>query len=417
MSGSGAGSNDSSMAGGMGSTGSSIQRKGRSNTPLIAALAVVIVILLVVVAGYSAGWFKTASTTSKGTGGCTLPTPGSLVGTGSTLVAPLMDVWESVYWTGTIVNYNALGSSAGITAITKKTVDYGASDAPLNGAQRGAAPGVLTVPESAGGVVPIYDLSGTGVTNLKFTGQILAQMFDGNLTMWNNSALQALNPTAHLPSTSITIVHRSDGSGTTFIWTSFLSAENTTWAHTWGKGTAWPTNITNGTQVGQAHNAGVAAYVQENPNTLGYVDLNYALSGGASVGIGSVKNPTGNYIVANVTNTASALADSPAAASLPVGSGDWYNVSLLNAPGAGDYPVTSLTYVFVYQNLSKAYSSYTLNQAENLVDFLHWIITSGQVYSKPLAYVPLPLAITAADNVTLNSITFDGNAIPVCVPT
>lgn len=391
-----------------------IQRKGRSQLPLIAALAAVVVVLLVVVAGFSAGWFKTSSSSSsKGTTGCTLPATSSLVGTGSTLVAPLMDVWESFYWTGSIVNYNALGSSAGITAITGKTVDFGASDAPLNHAQRVAATGVLTMPESAGGVVPIYNLpSSIGVSHLNFNGSVLASIFDGNITNWNATALQALNPTAHLPTAVITPVHRSDGSGTSFIFTSFLTLENKTWAKTWGKGTAWPTNISVG--VGETHNAGVAAYVAENSLTIGYVDLNYALTSGSSVGIGAVENPHGAFIVANVTNTASALADANPV--LPAGNGDWYNVSLLNAPGAGDYPITSLTYVLVYQNLSNAYPSYTLTKAENLVDFLHWVITTGQSYSKPLSYVPLPTSITSADNTTLNSITFDGAAIPVCIP-
>jgi phosphate ABC transporter phosphate-binding protein len=386
--------------------------------PLIAGVVVVIIVVLGLgIGGYSAGWFKTASTSTTGSAGCTLPAQTSIVGTGSTLVAPLMDVWESFYWTGTVVNYNALGSSAGITAITGKTVDFGASDAPLNPAQRGAAAGVLEMPESAGGVVPIYNLPstvyGTGQTHLNFNGTVLAAIFDRSITNWNSTALQALNPTAHLPNIGITPVHRSDGSGTTFIFTSFLSLDNQTWNQTWGKGTGWPTNISG--EVGQAHNAGVAAYVVENADTIGYVDLNYALTSGTPVGVGAVQNPKGAYIVANVTDTASALTDSNV--HLPAGNGDWYNVSLLNAPGAGDYPITSLTYLLFYQNLSKAYSSYTLANAENLVDFLHWVVTTGQSYSKPLFYVPLPTSITLADDVTINSVTFDGAVIPVCVPT
>lgn len=399
-----------------GSTGTPpvIQRKGGSQIPLIAAMAVVIVVLLVVVGAYAGGVFKTASHSTKGVAGCTLPTPTDLVGTGSTLVAPLMDVWESFYWTGTVVNYNALGSSAGITAITDKTVDYGASDAPLDGAQRHAAPGTLEFPESAGGVVPIYNLpSSIGVTHLDFNGTVLAEIFDGTITNWDDKAIAALNPTATMPNATITPVHRSDGSGTSFIFTSFLSLDNKHWAKTYGKSTAWPTNITVG--VGQTHNAGVTAYVAENPDTIGYVDLEYALTSGSSVITGAVQNPSGNYILANVTNTASALTD--VHPTLPAGNGDWYNVSLLNSPGSGDYPITSLTYTIVYQNLSAAYSSYTLTKAENLVDFLHWVITTGQTYSKPLSYVPLPAYITTADNVTLNSMTFDGKAIPVCVPT
>ncbi len=376
MSGAGTGNSGAGPGSTSGSGTPMIQRKaGKGQAILIAVMAVVIVGLLVGVVGYSAGWFKPASTATSGKGGCTLPTPTDIVGTGSTLVAPLMDVWEAFYWSGTVVNYNALGSSAGITAITGKTVDFGASDAPLSGAQRHAAAGVLEFPESAGGVVPVYNLpSSIGVTHLNFNGSVLAEIFDGAITNWDDKAITTLNPTATMPNATITPVHRSDGSGTSFIYTSFLSLENTHWAKTYGKSTAWPTNISVG--VGEGHNAGVAAYVAENSLTIGYVDLEYALTSGSSVGIGAVQNPSGGYIVANVTDTASALADTHL--TLPAGDGDWYNVSLLNAPGAGDYPITSLTYTIVYQNLSAAYPSYTLAKAENLVDFLHWVITSGQ---------------------------------------
>lgn len=415
MSNTGSGTGGAVQGGGTGSSGSVIIRKPRSQTPLIAAMGAVIVILLIVVAGYAAGWIKQPTSASvTGAGGCTLPTATSIKGTGSSLVAPLMDLWESLYRGGTVVNYNALGSSAGITAITGKTVDFGASDAPLNYAQRTAAAGVMTVPESAGGVVPLYNVAGTGETHLNFNGTLLAQIFMGTITNWNNSELQHLNPTAHLPNATITVVHRSDGSGTTFIFTSFLTADDSAWATAYGKGTAWPT-ISG--QVGQPHNSGVTSYVVETPNTIGYVDLNYALTSGASVSYGAVQNPHGSYITANVTNTASALADSSFTVPAGGGLGDWYNVSLLNAPGSGDYPITSLTYVFVYQNLSAAYGSYTLGNAENLVDFLHWIVYQGQVYAKPLSYVPLPASISASDNATLNSITFQGKAVPVCVPT
>ncbi|MGP8077108.1 MAG: phosphate ABC transporter substrate-binding protein PstS [Thermoplasmata archaeon] len=377
--------------------------------PALVTMGVVIVILIVVVAGFAAGWFKTSSTTATGVN-CSLPAVSDLVGTGSTLVAPLMDQWETSYWTGAVVNYNALGSSAGITAITGKTVDYGATDAPLDAAQEPAGSGFLTIPESAGGVVPIYNLPGIG--QLDFNGSVLADIFDGSITNWNNTPLQTLNPHVTLPDVTITPVHRSDGSGTTFIFTSFLTADNKVWAHTYGKGTAWPTNISG--EIGEGHNSGVSAYVVENADTVGYVDLNYALNAGSGIGIGEVQNPKGNFIYATVANTASALADSNVV--LPSGTSSWYDVSLLNAPGANDYPITSLTYVIVYQNLSVAYPTITLTHAENLVDFLHWILTTGQSYAAPLYYVPLPAAIVAHDNTTLASITFDGASIPVCVP-
>ncbi|MGP8158837.1 MAG: phosphate ABC transporter substrate-binding protein PstS [Thermoplasmata archaeon] len=377
---------------------------------MIAVVAVIIVVLLIVVVGYSAGWFNSKSSSSTGVG-CTLPSLVQLKGEGSTLVAPLMDQWAVSYWNGAAVTYDSAGSSAGIQAVTAKTVDFGASDAPLTYAQRAAAPGILTIPESAGGVVPIYNLAGIS-TSLNFNGSVLAQIFTGSITNWNNTALQALNPHVVLPVATIVPVHRTGGSGTTFIFTSFISLENAAWAHTYGKNTAWPTNITIG--VGASGNGGVASTVGTTPDSIGYVDLNYALNAASGVGVGSVQNPKGNFIHATVANTESALVDSNV--TLPTGTGDWYNVSLLNAPGANDYPITSLTYVLVYQNLN-AYSSYTLTNAENLVNFLHWIVTVGQNQSALLYYVPLTSAIVSADLTSINTMVFGTETIPVCVPT
>jgi len=399
-----------------------ITRRKRSRAGLYTAVAVIVIAAVALGAAWGAGWLKPASTAASncagpGAGPSVVATPAvtatanrlspstttpTILGAGSSLVYPLMYQWESVYSAAT-VNYLSVGSSAGITDITQKSVDFGASDAPLNGAQRGAAPGVLTIPESAGAVVPIYNLPGVGV--LKFNGTVLAEIYLGKLTNWNNTPLQTLNPAASLPNACIQVVHRSDGSGTTFIWTSYLSLENKTWSTQVGKGTTvnWPVG------TGQAKNAGVAGYVGKTPDSIGYVDLNYALNTGG-VTMGAVKNPAGNYISATVANSASALTD--ANPTLPSGGGDWYNVSLLNAPGANDYPITSLTYMFVYQNLSKAYPSYTLTNAEALVAFLNWTVTTGQSYSALLYYVPLPAYIVTADQTTIASMTFNGSPVP-----
>ncbi|HLM91939.1 MAG TPA: phosphate ABC transporter substrate-binding protein PstS [Thermoplasmata archaeon] len=378
-------------------------KRQTSKTPLYAAVAIVVVVIIVVAAGFYAGWFNSKSTTS-GTTGCAPPSGGSIKGAGSTLVYPLMYQWETVYGGGTAVNYESVGSSAGITDITQKTVDFGASDAPLNSAQRTALPATaVTIPESAGGVVPIYNVP--GVPTLNFNGTVLAEIYLGTVSNWNSTAIQTLNPGVTLPNAAISVVYRSDGSGTTFIWTSYLSLESASWESKVGKGTAvvWPVGS------GQPKNAGVAGYVQKTPDTIGYVDLNYALNGG--IQFGKVLNPAGHYILASVNNTASALKD--ANPTLPSGTGDWYNVSVLNAPGVGDYPITSLTYVFVYQDLSGAYgSSYTKTQAETLVDYLYWMVTTGQSYSAQLYYVPLPASIVAADETTIGSITFGGSAVP-----
>ena len=390
-----------------------IQRKSSGGrTALIAVIAVIIVVVLVLVVGYQAGWFSSKS--SSTTSGCTIPSGTTLLGAGSTLVYPLMYQWETVYGGGTVVNYEAVGSTSGINYITAKSVDFGATDAPLNPAQRAAAPGLLTIPESAGGVVPIYNLP--GVPTLNFNGSVLAQIYMGTITNWNNTALQQLNVGVTLPNATILPVHRSDGSGTSFIFTSFLSLDSAQWKSTYGKSTAFPTNISVGT--GQAKNAGVAGYVQKNSDTIGYVDLNYALNGGIQTG--KVENPSGKFILASVNNTASALKD--ANPTLPAGGADWYNVSVLNAPGATDYPITSLTYVVVYQDLSAAFtgaSAYTQTKATALVDFLLWMesATGGQSWAAQLYYVPLPASILSSAVTSIDSITFNGAAVPGCTPT
>jgi phosphate transport system substrate-binding protein len=404
-----------------------IQRKGSGRTGLYVAIAVIVVIALVVAGGYAAGWFKGSSTSTKSA--CAAPDPAvvsantatisglqaaaaatpaagqTLNGAGSTLVAPLMDAW-SIDYTNNTINYASVGSGAGIQDITSKTVDFGASDAPLSPTQRAAipSPGVVTIPESAGAAVPVYNLPSVSAT-LKFTGAILAAIYLGDITNWNNTALQAVNPGVTLPNACIIVVHRSDGSGTTFVWTSFLSAENTTWKSTIGYATSvnWPVGI------GSKGNSGVTQTVKSTQDAIGYVDINYALTNGVS--FGAVQNPAGNFIVANITNIASAIKD--ANPTLPAGNGDWYNVSVENAPGAHDYPLATFTYVFVYTDVGVAYgSSYTLTKAEALVDWLHWMVTAGQSYSAALYYVPLPSSIVSADLTTIGSLTYNGSPIP-----
>lgn len=399
-----------------------VRRKGSGRTGLYGAIAVVVIIVIVLGAGYSlAGWFKTAGSktgTSCGTGTSVVPavngpatsaqvTPAAetLNGAGSTLVAPLMFTWAASY-TNNTVNYASVGSGAGIADITQKTVDFGASDAPLNPTQRAAipSPGVVTIPESAGAAVPVYNLPSLSST-LKFTGAILAGIYLGKIINWNNTALQAVNPGVNLPNACIIVVHRSDGSGTTFVWTSYLSQENATWKSTVGYATSvsWPVG------AGSKGNSGVTATVKSTPDAIGYVDINYALTNG--VAFGAVQNPAGNFIVANLTNIASAIKD--ANPTLPSGTGDWYNVSVLNAPGTHDYPLATLTYVFVYKDVGVAYgSSYTLSKAEALVDFLKWMVTSGQGYASALYYVPLSSAVVNADLTTIGSLTYNGGAIP-----
>jgi len=401
-----------------------VRRKGSGHTGLYVAIAVIVILAAALGGAYATGVLKFAS---KGTTSCSSPTssvvPASepaatpavsaprapsitgqtVTGAGSTLVAPLMLTWATDY-TNNTVDYSSVGSGAGITDITEKTVNFGASDAPMSPTQSAAvktAGGIDTIPESAGAAVPVYNLPSVGAT-LKFTGAILAGIYLGQITNWNNSALQLVNPGVVLPNACIIVVHRSDGSGTTFVWTSFLSKENKTWNSTVGFGTSvnWPTGI------GSKGNSAVTATVKSTVDAIGYVDINYALTNG--VAFGAVQNPSGNFIVASITNIASAITDSHV--TLPKANASWYNVTVENAPGANDYPLATLTYVLVYQNQSAA--GYSLSSAEALVDFLHWIVTVGQSSAAPLYYVPLPSAIVASDQTTIDAITYNGLPVP-----
>jgi len=393
------------------STPSPIQRPSSSRNMMWAAVAVVVVVIVVLVVAWQAGVFGKASTNN---GSCT-PPAAKITGEGSTLVFPLMYFWGTTWATkaaGSSVNYASLGSGAGITAITGHTANFGASDAPLNPGQRAAAPGLMLLPESAGGVVPIYNVPGLSKP-LNFTGQVLAEIYNENITMWNDPAIKNINQGVNLPSSSIIPVHRSDGSGTTFIFSSYLALSSNFWAAKYGHATivSWP-NAPN-TEVASPGNSGVAASVKTTTDSIGYVDINYALSN--SISYGAVKNPQGNYILANLTNTASALADANPA--LPTPMADWYNVSVLNANGPGDYPIVSFTYLLVFQDMGKAFGSLiTQTQVENLVSFLHWIVTVGQQYAAQLFYIPLPASTVAYDQAEINSMVYNGQSFSVCVP-
>jgi phosphate transport system substrate-binding protein len=368
-------------------------RSAKSPTMAYIAVAVVIVIIVIVVlAGWQfGGWFKNSSTpASKSTPtGCTPPGAVALTGAGSTFVNPLMTVWETDD-TATQVNYESVGSGTGISDITAKTVDFGASDAPLNVSQHAAVPGILEMPEAAGGVTVIYNVPGL-TAPLNVNGSVLAQIFLGTITNWNNTPLQTLNPHVVLPVDTISVQYRSDGSGTTYAFTQFLSKDSATWASQVGYGTV----VVFPVRHGDKGSSGIAGTVSTTPYTIGYVD------------------PTGAFILPSVANTASAIVDSQV--TLPAGNGNWSGVSLINAPGAGDYPITTFTYLMFYPDPGVAYgSSYTLQKAENLVNFLNWTINQGQSYSEGLYYDVLPANVVAADEVTIKSMTFNGAAVPMC---
>ena len=397
-------------------------QKPKSNAAMFAVVAIVLIIVLVAVIGWQAGWFQPSHNTNPGPSmaacsysssgdptGAGSPAGQSLTAAGSTFVYPLMYTWEVDYAAATI-SYGSVGSGTGITYLGQKTIDFAASDAPLSPAQQATDPNVIQMPESAGAVSIIYNLPGISVP-VNFNGTILANIFLGTVTMWNDPSLIAINPGVSLPASSIVVVHRQDGSGTTFAFTKYLSSESPKWNTTIGFATK--VNWTLGT--GASGSGTLASTVQTTPYAIGYVDLEYALANG--VGYGKVQNPAGNYILPSLNTTTNAIKDHTGA--LPIGTDakDWYNVSIENEPGANDYPISTFTYLMAYQELSTLSTKsipFSLQQAQSLVTFWNWTIHYGQSYSATLYYVPLPANIVMADQSELALFTYSGAAVPHC---
>src|SRR5215813_5989538 len=217
----------------------------------------------------------------------------TLNGAGATFPFPLIDTWRVAYQKdhpNVNINYQSIGSGGGVKQFTAKTVDFGASDAPLNAQERQAAPGAVQIPETIGSVAVAYNVPGIPTKTLKFTGPVLANIFQGKKTKWNDPQIKALNPGVNLPAANIVVVHRSDSSGTTYVWTSYLSQESPSWNQTIGasKSVTWPTG------VGASGSEGVANTIKSSLNSIGYVELDYALTKGIPIAL--VKNPTGNFI-------------------------------------------------------------------------------------------------------------------------
>jgi phosphate transport system substrate-binding protein len=327
-------------------------------------------------------------------------------GAGSTFAFPLIDTWRVAYQKvnpNVNINYQSIGSGGGVKQFTSKTVDFGASDAPLSATEQKAAPGAVQIPALIGSVVPAYNIPSIA-KGLKFTGPVLADIFQGKIKKWNDPQIQVLNPGKSLPAADIVVVHRSDGSGTTFIWTSYLSKASPSWNQTIGasKSVPWPTGI------GAPGNEGVANAIKGSPNTIGYVELNYALTTGLPYGF--VKNPAGNFIEPSINSTKEAVSNMVTTKSLPAGDQSWTKVSLLNAPGPNSYPIASFTYLLLYKDLS---TNPNINQAKAkaLVDFISWAATSGQTFPAKLNYVPLPTSIVKNIQDTLKTMTFKGASL------
>jgi len=336
----------------------------------------------------------------------------SLLGAGATFPQPLIQKWTVTYnqlYPQVTISYSGIGSGGGIQQITAKTVDFGASDAPLTNAQLAAAPGLVLFPETLGGVAITYNLAAWGIpssTVLNFTSQVIAGIYMGQIIKWNDPALAALNPGVTLPSGHITAVHRSDGSGTTFAFTNFLSVTDPNWMAQVGFSTSvtWPVDTApNAFGVGAKGNPGVAGTVANTNGAIGYVDLIYAIQN--NLGVGAVKNAAGNWVVPTLQTilwAASNATGTPNPADL--------RLHIVNAQGPESYPISTYTYLLEYRDMSDN-PSVTLAQAQVLAHFFWWAIHDGQQYSTSLDYVPLPANVVAADEQLLLTLNYQGTLL------
>jgi phosphate transport system substrate-binding protein len=310
-------------------------------------------------------------------------------GAGATFPNPIYSKWFSEYnklKPNVRINYQPIGSGGGIRQITAETVFFGATDGPMTQEQLTAAPGkIVHLPTVLGADVPVYNLPGVGGA-LKFTGPVLADIFLGKVTKWNDPALAKLNAGVKLPATDITVVHRSDGSGTTYIWVDFLAKVSPEWKKRVGVATSvnWPTG------VGGKGNEGVSGLVRQVPGSIGYVELVYALQN--KIAYGSVQNAAGEFVQASVTSVTAAAA--AAAAKMPPD----FRVSITNAEGKGAYPVSSFTWLLLYENpKDKA-------QSKVMVDFMKWALSDGQKYATEMGYAPLPPEVVKMEMAALAKI-------------
>jgi phosphate transport system substrate-binding protein len=310
-------------------------------------------------------------------------------GAGATFPYPIYSKWFSEYnklHPNVEINYQSIGSGGGIQQVTKETVFFGATDGPMTAEQLQGAPGkILHFPTVLGAVVPVYNLPGV-TAELKFSGAALADIFLGKITKWNDPAIAKLNAGVTLPATDITVAHRADGSGTTYIWVDYLAKLSPEWKSKVGVATSvnWPTG------VGGRGNEGVSGLVKQTPGAIGYVELIYALQN--KIAYGSVMNASGEPIKASVETVTLAAAE--AAKAMPAD----FRVSITNAPGKGVYPISSFTWLLLYENAKdKA-------QAKTMVDFVKWALTDGQKYCADLGYAPLPEAVVKLEMAALAKI-------------
>ncbi len=315
-----------------------------------------------------------------------------LNGAGATFPYPIYSKWFSEYHTlhsDIEINYQSIGSGGGIRQITEGTVDFGASDMPMTDAQLKEAQDkrktkILNLPTVLGADVPAYNIPGVS-GEVKFTPEALAEIFLGKITKWNDKAITSVNPGVNFPDRDIVVAHRSDGSGTTFIWTDYLSKVSPDWESRVGRNTSvqWPIGL------GGKGNEGVAGLIRQMPGAIGYIELIYAVQN--KISYGSVKNSAGNFVKASLESVTAAAASAP---KMPAD----FRVSITNAPGKDAYPISSFTWLLVPQQSKDA------AKGKILVDYLNWMVTDGQKMTAALSYAPLPDSVVQKEKEAIKQV-------------
>jgi phosphate transport system substrate-binding protein len=315
-------------------------------------------------------------------------------GAGATFPYPIYSKWFDVYHTknpNLQFNYQSVGSGAGIKQVTEGTVDFGATDGPMNDDQLKAfqekhnGTGILHFPTVLGADVPTYNIPGV-TSALNFTPEALAGIFLGKVTKWNDPAITSSNKTVNLPAADIIVVHRSDGSGTTYIWTDYLSKVSEEWKSKVSKGTSvnWPVGL------GGKGNEGVTGLVKQTPNSIGYVELIYAVQN--NIPYGTVRNSSGNFVKADLASVTAAAAG--AAKEMP----EDFRVSITNAPGKAAYPISSFTWLLIPQKFQDA------GKRDAIKGFLKWMLSDGQNSVETLSYAKLPKEVVEKEKKAINNI-------------
>jgi phosphate transport system substrate-binding protein len=321
----------------------------------------------------------------------------ALTGAGATFPGPIYEKWFDAYRkkTGVKINYQAVGSGAGITQYTNKTVDFGATDGPMNPDQMNAVQGdVVHIPTVMGAVVLTWNLPSLGDTQLKLDGATIADIFLGKITKWNSPRLTALNPGVKLPGDDIIVAHRADGSGTTYIFADYLAKVSPEWKQKVGVGNSlnWPTGL------GGAKNDGVTQQVKQNPGAIGYVELIYAIQ--QKMPYAQVRNSTGAFVNASLESVTAA------AASAKFEKNTDFRVSITNAPGAGSYPISSFTWLLVRPDMKD------VAKGKALKNFVEWMVTpEAQAMAKTLAYAPLPQEVIGLITARAKTLKANGKLI------